>query len=124
MTDWTVPEVVAFGRSWALPAELVLTDPIIRSEGYDRGERCYQLVNTAGKPKAFEVRLMAESSSPAIHPVLRIRGWNGEKPRVRLNGKDYPDARVGLDRRLEGDDLIVFLPVEARSPFTVRITPD
>jgi hypothetical protein len=124
MTDWTVPQVVAFGRAWAYPAELVLRDPDIRSEGYDRSERCYQLVNAAGNPKAFEVRLMAESSSPAIHPVLRIQGWNGEKPRVILNGKEYPEARVGLDRRLEGDNLIIFLPVEAKSPLTVRIVPD
>jgi hypothetical protein len=67
---------------------------------------------------------MAKASSPAIHPVLRVQGWNGEKPRVMLNGKDYPDARVGLDRRLEGDTLIIYLPVEAKSPLTVRIVPD
>ena len=124
MTDWTVPEVVAFGRSWAYAPELVVSGSTIRSEGYDRSERCYQLVNTAGKPEAFEVRLMADAASPAVHPALRIKGWNGEKPRVMLNGKEYPDARVGLDRRLEGDILIIYLPVEAKSPLTVRLEPD
>jgi hypothetical protein len=124
MTAWTVPDVVAFGRSWAYAPELVVNDPAVRSEGYDRGERCYQLVNAAGKPKAFEVRLKADAASPAIHPALRIKDWKGERPRVRLNGKDYPDARVGLDRRLVGDILIIYLPVEAKSPLTVRIEPD
>lgn len=124
MTDWTVPQVVAFGKAWAYPAEIVVQEPDIRSEGYDRTERCYQLVNAAGKPKAFEVRLMAEASALAIHPVLRVRGWNGEKPRVLVNGKECPEARVGLDRRLEGDHLIVFLPIEAKSALAVRIVPD
>ena len=124
MTDWTVPQVVAFGRAWAYPAELVVKGRGLRSEGYDRSERCYQLVDTDGKPQAFEVRIDAGVASPAIHPALRVRGWNGGTPRVLLNGAGYPEARVGLDRRLEGDTLIVFLPVEARSPFTVRIVPD
>ena len=121
MTDWTVPQVVAFGRSWAYAPELVVSGPDVRSEGYDRSERCYQLVAAAGKPRGFEVRLKADASSPAVHPALRVRGWNGEKPRVMLNGKDYPDARVGLHRRLEGDILVIYLPVESKSPLTVRI---
>jgi len=124
MTDWTVPEVVAFGRSWACPAELVLKDPDVRSEGYDRSQRCYQLVNATGRPKAFEVRLMAGASAPAVHPVVRVQGWNGERPRVLVDGRECPEARVGLDRRLEGDQLIVFLPIEAKSPVTIRIVPD
>ena len=41
-----------------------------------------------------------------------------------LNGKDYPDARVGLHRRLEGDILVIYLPVESKSPLTVRIVAD
>jgi len=124
MTDWTVPQVVAFGRSWARAPELVASGPGVRSEGYDRSERCYQLVNAAGKPEGIEVRLMADAGSPAIHPVLRVQAWNGEKPRVLVNGKEYPQARVGLDRRLEGDTLIVYLPVESKSPLTVRIVPN
>jgi hypothetical protein len=124
MTAWSVPEVVAFGRSWAYAPELVVSGPDVRSEGYDRSERCYQLVNVAGKPKGFDVRLMAEASSPAVHPALRVRGWDGEKPRVMLNGKDYPDARVGLDRRLEGDVLVIYLPVESKSPLAIRIVPN
>ncbi len=124
MADWTVPQVVAFGRAWAYPAGIDVTDPDIRSEGYDRSERCYQLVNAAGKPKAFEVRLTADASSPVIHPALRIQGWNGGTPRIILNGRDFPEARLGLDRRLEGDNLIIFLPVESRTPLTIRILPD
>jgi hypothetical protein len=124
MTAWTVPEVVAFGRSWAYAPELVVSGRSVRSEGYDRSERCYQLVNAAGKPEGFEVRLMADAGSPAIHPALRIKGWNGGKPRVLLNGKEYGDARAGLDRRLEGDILIIYLPVESKSPLAVRIVPD
>jgi hypothetical protein len=124
MTDWTVPQIVAFGRSWSYPPDLVVSGPDVRSEGYDRSERCYQLVNVAGRPKSFEVRLMAGASSPAIHPVLRVQGWNGEKPRVLLNGKEFPEARLGLDRRLEGDNLVIFLPIESKSPLAVRIVPD
>ncbi len=124
MTDWTVPQVAAFGRAWAHPVELVVTDPGIRSEGYDRGQRCYQLVNTTGRPKAFEVRLMASAAARAVHPVLRVQGWNGETPRVLVDGKECPEARIGVDRRLEGDQIIVFLPVKAASPLTVRIVPD
>jgi hypothetical protein len=124
MTAWTVPEVVAFGRSWAYAPELVVSGPDVRSEGYDRSERCYQLVNATGKPKGFDVRLMAEASSPAVHPALRVRGWNGGKPRIMLNGKDYPDAHVGLDRRLEGDILVIYLPIESKSPLAIRIVPN
>ncbi len=67
---------------------------------------------------------MAGASSPAVHPALRVRGWNGKKPRILLNGKEYPDALVGLDRRLEGDILVLYLPVESKSPLSIRIVPD
>jgi hypothetical protein len=40
------------------------------------------------------------------------------------NGKEYPDARVGLDRRLEGDILVIDLPIESKSPLAIRIVPD
>lgn len=124
MTEWSLPQVVAFGRSWAYAPELVVNGSGVISEGYDRSERCYQLVAAAGKSRGFEVRLKADGSSPAIHPVLRVRGWNGRLPRVILNGRDYPEARLGLDRRIEGDNLVIYLPAEARSPLTVRVAAD
>ena len=111
MTAWTVPEVVAFGRSWAYPPELVVSGPDVRSEGYDRSERCYQLVNATGKPQGFDVRLTAggivagrPSGSP--RPRLERREAPGHAERKGLSGRPHgpgPSTRRRHPRHLPAD---------------------
>jgi len=117
-------DVIEFGRSWAYPPDVILSDPDIHSSGYDRSERCYKLANEAGKPKSIDIGLSASASSPAMNPIFHVKNWNGDRPRIFLNGKEAQGAKVGLNRRLEGTDLVVFLPIQATSKIAVRIVPE
>lgn len=124
MNAMTVPDLVEFGRSWACSPGLVIDDPGVRNEGYDRSERCYRIVNEAGRPRTIEIGLAASASAPAVDPAFYVKGWNGGEPKIFLDGREARDAKAGLNHRLEGTDLIVFLPLRARSRVAVRIVPE
>ena len=124
LNTMTVPDLIEFGKSWAHSPEAVLNDRDVVSGGYDRTERCYQLVNAAGKPKKIDLSLSGNASSPVINPVLHVKNWNGPRPKVVLNGKEAGAAKVGLNHKLEGTDLVVFLPIQSKSRVDVRIIPE
>jgi len=124
MNTMPARDVIEFGRSWAYPPDVILNDADIHSSGYDRSERCYKLANEAGKPRSIDIGLSANASSPAMNPIFHVKNWNGDRPRILLNGKEAREAKVGLNRRLEGTDLVVFLPIRATSRITVRIVPE
>jgi hypothetical protein len=121
MNAMSVQDLIEFGRSWAHPPDLVLTNASRDSGGFDRSERCYKIVKAAGHPKSLDIGLAGNASSPIVNPVFHVKNWNGGRPRIVLNGTEARNAKVGLNHELEGTDLVVFLPFQSQSPAAVRI---
>jgi len=123
INDMKMEEVVELGRSWAYAPELKITGNDFISDGYDRSERCYKIVNNNPKAKKLEMRISGTAESPVINPAFVVNNWNSENANVLINGKPAKDARVGINHKLEGNNLIVFLFLEKRKPVTVTIVP-
>ncbi|MES2393400.1 MAG: hypothetical protein V4555_17290, partial [Acidobacteriota bacterium] len=71
----------------------------------------------------MDVRVGASSERPVVNPALVIEGWSGVgKVSVVVAGKvvDVP-VRVGVERHLEGDAVVVYLEMRATGPVEIRI---
>lgn len=75
------------------------------SNGFDKSERCYQLENKNSKAKKLEFKLAGSAENPICNPAFFIKNWNGDKAAVLVNGKPAKDARIGINHKLDGDDL-------------------
>lgn len=121
MNEMKIEEVVKFGRTWAYPAEIVVDDNDFKNYGYDRGQRCYILKNINQKPTGRKIRLEASGQSPVINPAILVEGWNGAAARVLVDGRELEGVRVGINRTLEGSDLIVFIPITSESAVEITL---
>jgi len=123
MNDLSFEEVIKFGRSWAYPAELILTNNNFKSEGYDRSERCYKINHLTLKPEALTFILKGSKDSPVINPAIYIKNWNGQAASILVNGQELKGIRMGTNKTLTSTDLVVFLPLTKESEIKIEIIP-
>lgn len=116
-------DLVEFGKSWAYAPEIEVGSEGYVSNGYDRSERCYQVVNNKPEAKKLEITLDGSKESPVNNPAFVINNWNSDKATVMINGKPAKDARIGINHELEGDNLVLFLFYKSTKNVTVTITP-
>jgi hypothetical protein len=124
MNTMKIGDLVRFGRSWAFAPAMKIRGNDYQSLGYDRTQRCYQIENGSDKPKSVELTFEGTKESPLANPAIFIKKWNGDRAKVLVNGKQLAGCRIGINRELEGNDLVVFLPVNSDSKVIVSILPD
>jgi len=120
-------EIVEFGRSWAYAPEIEVSGGYV-SQGYDRSERIYQIkaegrgqkAEVGIKDQVLSIKVMGSKGSPINNPAFYVKGWNGDKPKVFVDGKEFAEARIGIKHELEGDDLIVFLTLKSTKELVVE----
>jgi len=122
MNVMSMTELVSFGRSWSYPAELSLSGTAFTSQGYDRSQRCYQLVQNVPGSGPLEISLKGSKESPLVNPALRIKNWNADAAKVLVNGKPSDDVRLGFNHGLEGTDLMLFVFINAAEPLTITLS--
>lgn len=122
MNTMTTTELVTFGRSWAYAPELS-TGSGFASKGYDRSQRCYQVENTSGKSSSCEMTLKGSKDSPVLNPAFCIKNWYANGAQILVNGKAYVNCRAGINRELEGNDLVVFVNINEVVPVNITILP-
>ena len=120
MNRMNMTELVRFGRAWAYPAD-VSTGSGFVSKGYDRSQRCYQIENVSGNATTSEITLKGSKDSPVFNPAFYIKNWNANGAKIRVNGKAYANYKVGVNRKLEGTDLVVFLNISEVVPVNISI---
>ena len=123
MNQMTMNDVIKFGKSWAYPPDLIIQGADINSTGYDKSERCYQLENLTGRSKPIVFNLEGNKESLIINPAIYIKNWNSDGAKVLVAGQDLKDCRIGINHKLEGTDLVVFLTITKNSKINVRIIP-
>lgn len=122
MNSMNMTELVSFGRSWAYPAELTTGSGFV-SKGYDKSQRCYQIENMSGKSSQIKINLKGSKDSPVANPAFYIKNWNANGARVLVNGKADANYRAGINRELEGNDLVVFVTINKVVPVKITILP-
>jgi len=120
MNTMDMKELVKFGRSWAYAPELSIGSGFV-SHGYDRSQRCYQLENLSDKPSQIKINLKGSKDSPVANPAFYIKNWNANGATIRVNGKAYPNYKVGINRTLEGTDLVMFINISKVVPVSITI---
>ncbi len=116
-------EIINLGRSWVFAPEIEMNGNGFISHGYDRSERCYQLENNNMNTKILEFRLAGSKDNSICNPAFFVKNWNAEKAEVLVNGKPIKDARIGINHKLEGNNLVIFLFLEKNEPVDITILP-
>ncbi len=123
MNEMDINDLVKFGRSWAYPAELVIRSDGFKSEGYDKSERCYKIYNTSQKPKDLIISLKGSKNSPLFNPAICVKNWNLPGAKILVNNKQIEGCLVGINKTLEGIDLVLFVPINSESEIQMKIEP-
>jgi hypothetical protein len=120
--------LVGLGRSWLFAPELVLQSGA-DSAVYDLTQRCYVISgvnrNDGGNIQCI---LKAKPDSPIVNPAFIIRDWGNKMGEILVEGeplKGDKACRMGLVRRINRYDLVVWLPLmtERETEITIR-SPD
>ena len=121
MNIMSMNELVSFGRSWAYAPELALVGNGCISKGYDRSERCYQLEKNKSEAGPIKLILKGSKDSPVINPAIIVKNWNSTAAKILVNGKLNEDSKVGINRQLHGDDLVIYIPLKEMVPVKITI---
>ena len=108
LTTRTATELVPVAKSW-------LNSPEIAGVTYDPAQRAYVL----DKPAMLQIP--ASQAHPVVNPAFVIRHWPGGMPVVTVDGTAFT-ARTGVLHALEGDSLVVYLPLTADKPIRITIS--
>jgi hypothetical protein len=123
MNDMNMNELVSFGRSWAHAPELSVAGNEFSSKGFDRAQRCYHLENNNSKPGKVDFTLKGSKDSPVINPAIVVKNWNSNGAKILVNGKENRNVKVGINHHLQGDDLVIYLPIKESTPVKITIVP-
>ena len=121
MNGMSMKELVTFGRTWAYAPELLLKGKDCISIGYDKTQRCYQLENTRPYAGPIEFTLKGSKGSPVINPAIIVKNWNSAGAKIFVNGKENKNCRVGINHKLDGDDLVIYIPLNEDVPVIITI---
>jgi hypothetical protein len=123
MTGMNMTDLVSFGRSWAFAAELSVSGKNFVSKGYDLSQRCYQIENTGQNAGQAEITLKGSKESPVINPAVFIKNWKSNSAKILVNGKETKDCMVGINRELDGNDLVVYISINEVKTVKITILP-
>ena len=123
MNSMSMKELVDFGRSWAYAPELSLIGNGCTSKGYNRAQRCYQLENNNPGAGPIELILNGSKDSPVINPAIIVKNWNSNGAKILVNGKENLNSKVGINRQLDGDNLVIYIFLREEGPVKINIEP-
>ena len=126
MTAKGARDLVPMAKAWLHAPRIELAAATYQGGDYDTSERAY-LINksdpAARTPLAFTIHASAES--PLLNPAFIVRNWGKDTAELQLNGRAVAagkDFRQGIVSRPEGDDLIVWLRLDATQPVELSLT--
>jgi hypothetical protein len=125
MTDHPIADLVPLARSWNNPPALTVSGSGFSSKGYDKRQRAYLVErNSSGAAEAFSCRVAASPESPLVNPALVVSNWGTDGVRFKVNEKNAVqgiDFRLGRRKRMEGEDLVIWLRMAAEATVKLEI---
>jgi hypothetical protein len=126
MTDKKADELVPLARSWLHAPAMELTTQAYAGGSYDPSERAYLIEKRdPGKRIPCTFVLAASEDSPLINPAVVIENWGSQPANCTVNGKQMvqgEDFRQGIRKSMDGEDLILWIPLEEEKPVTISIS--
>ena len=140
MTNKPFDTLIPLARSWACAPKLEILAGEFDNGGYDLSQRAYVIKPKNLKPKKLKAKnikdknlsssrfleaiIKANDDSPVDNLCLVIKNWRGKEPILLLNGRKMRkgnDFRTGKIRTLEGEDLILWIPLFSQEPVRIRL---
>jgi hypothetical protein len=124
MTKGKAEELVPLAKSWLNSPEMVITSKGFKGGNYDEAERAYILEKTAGDDNSLEFILKGSIESPVINPAVIIKNWGNRQASLTVNGKKMKqgeDFKQGIRKSLEGDDLILWIRLNSKTPVEISL---
>jgi Concanavalin A-like lectin/glucanases superfamily len=123
LTTMSVVELVPLAKSWLSPPTIELNGQGFRSEGYDLTQRAF-VFSRGDAAATLKFHFQASSDSPLFHPALMIKNWRDAQPHLKVDGRAVSwgaDYRFGHVYTLEGDNLVVWMNIQATKPVSIEI---
>lgn len=121
-------ELAQLAKSWIYPPQLVIKETGVRNEGYDAGQRAYQLTFDQGEfVRPFKIEVKASQQSPAVNLCLVMKKAGEKEVKVSLDGQELKkgkDFYLGYNRTLEGTDVVLWIYKTSERPFVVELRPE
>jgi len=122
LTTGGVGNLLPLAKSWLEAPPVQLKTMGFESKGFDRPEGAFLFTHRDAAAASLDATLEATPNSPLVNPALVIRDWNATSVKVRVNGKLSTTARTGIVHRLDGQDLVVWIPLTSTTPLRVLIS--
>jgi hypothetical protein len=125
LTKKSAADLASLDLSWLQPPVAKVT-----SGGYDvkfdPAQKAYVLTQVIGggsRKKSIDITFAANEKSPIVDPALVIKNWGEFSPIVKIQNREPAEnaLRVGLNHRLEGTDLILWIRIESRKAMRLTI---
>jgi hypothetical protein len=119
-TNKSVETLIPLAKSWCYPPQITNIKGA-ESKGYVKEERAYHLIASSDSI-VFDIK--ASEDKPIVNPCFVISNWDGDASVIvdgdKLRcGEDY---RIGHRYRLEGTDLILWIPYESEKTTEVVVS--
>jgi hypothetical protein len=115
--------LLPLAKSWLNPPAAHIDSGDVQSIEYDPAQRAFVVHRTGTAPAAAVLAIDASAAHPLVDPAFVIENWLGSaRVSMTVNGrKTAASPRLGMEHHLEGDSLIVYLPLTATQPVQIRI---
>ncbi|HWF91890.1 MAG TPA: LamG domain-containing protein [Terriglobales bacterium] len=125
LTRQSPADLAALDLSWLQPA-VAKVNAGAYSVKFEPSQKAYILSRTGTEPTTTEkinLTLAGSAKSPVVNPAFVVQDWGDFSPTVRVNGKKFgaEDLRVGLNHRLDGTDLIIWVRTVSKRPMRLTI---
>ena len=123
MTTQPIDSLLPLARSWNVAPRLETRSAGYAYCGYDPYQRAYLFEKRGVEGLEFACEISASPESPIENLCLVIKNWGDAPATIQINGRPVSgnDCATGVVRTLEGDDLVVWLPVKSTQKAMVRV---
>jgi hypothetical protein len=118
--------LLPLAKSWLSPPPVQLNEGDASGVDYDPAQRAFVVHRGSGAPSGTLVlAVTASAESPLFDPAFVVENWNGTaRITLTMHGKKSDvAARTGIEHHLNGNSLVIYLPVQATQPVQIRIEP-
>jgi hypothetical protein len=110
-------------QCWMKPIKLTVDDSVsagFKDLGYDRTKGHYALeARSSGVSGTIGFKVASDVTNPALY----VKGWGDAGVRVSIDGQAFNGAKVGYFKKMDNDDLVLWLGSDFKAGSSVVIEP-
>jgi hypothetical protein len=125
LTTGSVTDLLPLAKSWLQAPAVKPATQGFDSLGFDRLERAFVFKRQDPQANYLGLTLEASAASPLANPAIVIRNWNAATAKLLVDGKEPAkgmDVRTGVNPRLDGEDLVIWLGIQSAKPVRIQVS--